>query len=103
MTDDLLYQKLSKELEEDFRPVKPLANAWKRALWILPAALLCLAATLLVFHLRPDHASFHFLELWGVVAFQILVSYKMLQYALDTGIPGSIRNRWDAVRCEARK
>jgi hypothetical protein len=94
VTDDRLYQKLRKELGDDFHPVKPLGNAWKRALWIFPAAVFCLAATLAVFHLRPDHAGFHFLELWGIVAMQILVSYKILEYSLNTGIPGTIRNRF---------
>ena len=92
MTEDRLYKKLREELGDTFDPVKPLGKASKRALWIFPTALVCLAVTLAVFHLRHDHASFHFLELWGFVAIQILAGYWILGTSLKTGIPGAIRN-----------
>jgi hypothetical protein len=89
VTEDRLYQQIRGKIEEDFAPVKPLKEPWKRALWIFPLLLLLAGAILAVFHLRPDASNFTPLELYGFIVLQVAVCYLLLSAVLKTGIPGS--------------
>ncbi|MEJ2108372.1 MAG: NrsF family protein [Acidobacteriota bacterium] len=89
MTEDRLYKQIRDTLKNDFVPVKPLKEAWKRAFWIFPLTLFCIVFTLEVFHLRPDYLNFHLMELWGFILLQVLACYFILSESLKTGIPGS--------------
>jgi len=92
VSEDCLFEELKEKLKDDFVPVKPLKEAWERALWILPVSLVFAAVTLVIFHLRPDYLNFHPLELYGFILLQILACYLALTVSLKTGIPGSFRS-----------
>jgi len=89
VTEDRLYRQIREKIEDDFVPVRPLKEPWKRALWIFPLALLLAVAFLAVFDLRPDAANFPPLELYGLILLQVAVCYALLKAILRTGIPGS--------------
>ena len=89
MTEDRLYQQIREKIEDDFAPVKPLKEPWKRAFWIFPLALLLAVAILAVFHLRTDASNFTPLALYGFILLQVAVCYLLLSAVLRTGVPGS--------------
>lgn len=89
MTEDRLYQQIREKIEEDFAPVKPLKEPWKRAFWIFPFVLLLAVAVLAVFHLRTDASNFTPLGLYGFILLQVAVCYLLLSAVLKTGVPGS--------------
>jgi hypothetical protein len=91
VADDRLLEQLKKDLSGDFKPVKPLQEPWKRALWLFPVSLLFMEITLAVFHLRPDYADLGPLALWGFCFLQIIACYLVFAASLEVCIPGSAR------------
>lgn len=88
MAEDRLLERLKTELDGDFAPVVPLAESWKRALWLWPAALVLLAVAIAGFGLRIDHARLGTLGLWGLGIVQFGAAYLVLAASLRSTIPG---------------
>ncbi len=71
----------------DLRPVKPLANPWKRLIVVVPVALAAMSMPLLYFQIR-DTTELGMLLGWVPVAIQVLLAFALLVLALREGIPG---------------
>lgn len=68
----------------DFRPVRPLARPWKRALALAPLAV----ALLLLVHVRyGTRADLGVLFVWGLSALQVAVGIGLVMAALREVIP----------------
>jgi hypothetical protein len=87
---DLAFEKLRETLAEDFQPVKPLAEGWKRALWLVPLIFAFMEITLAIFHLRPDAERFPPAILFGLPLLQLCICYLLFSLSLESGIPGSL-------------
>lgn len=89
MTDNA--RRLSPELRErlaaDFRPVRALPSPWRRAMFVLPAALIALMAAPVVFDVRPsDHLGFF--GIWGASIAQFSLGFVMVIAAMREAVPG---------------
>lgn len=90
MTDDALRlpAELRDRLAADFQPARMLPPPWRRALIVLPMALLAVAAAPLVFEVRADSARLGWVGMWGISAAQFAVGFVMLIAALRESVPG---------------
>ncbi len=83
-SSDQIPQALRDRVFADLRPVRPLADPWKRALVVAPLGLALVALVHLRFGTRADLDT---LLLWGVSLLQMLVGLLMVVVALREVIP----------------
>jgi hypothetical protein len=72
----------------DLTPVRPLPAPLRRALVLLPAGVLLLAAQPLFYGLRGDAAALGVVRLWGLSAGQSLLGLLFIAAALREAVPG---------------
>jgi hypothetical protein len=72
----------------DLSPVRPLPAPLRRALVLLPAGILLLAAQPLIYGLRGDAPTVGLLRLWGLSAAQSLLGLLFIAAALREAVPG---------------
>lgn len=80
-------QALLDAIKKDLAPVKPLAPPWRRALFVVPVALVVMGMPFLYYRLR-DTTDLGATLGWMPVAVQILLAFALLVFALREGIPG---------------
>ncbi len=90
MTDDALRlpAELRERLLSDFQPTRRLPSPWRRALLVLPVALIAVTAAPLVFEVRGDSDRLGWVGMWGVSAAQFVVGFVMVIAALRESVPG---------------
>ncbi|MEY4092874.1 MAG: Negative regulator of sigma [Acidobacteriota bacterium] len=93
---------LRAQLAEDFAPVRTLASPWRRALLVLPLALVALLAAPVYFDVRPGHARLGWLGVWGLSLAQFAIGFLMVVAAMRESVPGRSWSRraiaaWSAV------
>lgn len=81
-------QELRARLAADYGPVRILPSPWVRALWLLPFAVIAVAAAPVVFDIRPDASRLGWLALWGASSVQVLFGLALLVAALREAVPG---------------
>jgi hypothetical protein len=72
----------------DLSPVRPLPAPLRRALVLLPAGILLLAAQPLIYGLRGDAPVLGLFRLWGLSAAQSLLGLLFIGAALREAVPG---------------
>ncbi len=72
----------------DLTPVRPLPAPLRRALVLLPAGILLLAAQPLIYGLRDDAPVLGLFRLWGLSAAQSLLGLLFIAAALREAVPG---------------
>lgn len=72
----------------DLAPVRPLSAPLRRAMILLPAGLLLLAAQPLIYGLRGDAPALGLLRLWGLSVAQSLIGLLFIAAALREAVPG---------------
>src|SRR5688572_7936509 len=90
MTDETLGlpHQLRERLAADFHPVRVLSSPWRRALLVLPVALLALMAAPTFFEVRRSQAQLGWLGVWGLSLTQFAVGFLMVIAAMRESIPG---------------
>jgi hypothetical protein len=90
MTDEALRlpAELRDRLAADFHPVRALPSPWRRALLVLPVALVALLAAPTFFEVRPSQAQLGWLGVWGLSLAQFAVGFLMVTAAMRESIPG---------------
>ncbi len=83
-SDQGIPQALRDRVFADLRPVRPLAEPWKRALVVAPLGLALVALVHLRFGTRTDLGA---LLLWGLSLLQLVVGLGMVVVALREVIP----------------
>jgi hypothetical protein len=83
-----LPQDLRASLASDYRPVRPLASPWARALWLWPLAVLVLFAAPSVFDVRADAARLGLGGTWGASLVQVAVGLALAAAAMREAVPG---------------
>jgi hypothetical protein len=73
---------------DDLTPVRPLPAPLRRAMVLLPAGILLLAAQPLIYGLRGDADVLGVLRLWGLSAAQSLLGLLFIAAALREAVPG---------------
>ncbi len=76
---------MRERVRADLRPVRPLADPWKRALVVLPLAVVLIVAVHARYGTRHDLGA---LLLWGASMLQIAVGLALATAALREVIPG---------------
>jgi hypothetical protein len=72
----------------DLAPVRPLPAPLRRAMVLLPAGILLLAAQPLIYGLRGDASVLGLFRLWGLSAAQSLLGLLFIAAALREAVPG---------------
>jgi hypothetical protein len=72
----------------DLSPVRPLPAPLRRALLLLPAGILLLAAQPLIYGVRNDASVLGLYRLWGLSAAQSLLGLLFIAAALREAVPG---------------
>lgn len=72
----------------DLTPVRPLSAPLRRAMLLLPAGLMLLAAQPLIYGLRGDAPELGLFRLWGLSAAQSLLGLLFIAAALREAVPG---------------
>lgn len=76
------------EILADLTPVRPLPAPLRRAMVLLPAGVLLLAAQPLIYGLRGDADVLGLVRLWGLSAAQSLLGLLFIAAALREAVPG---------------
>ena len=84
---------LRRAIEADLRPVRPLASPWRRALGLVPIALVLLVISAAVFGLRVDSPDLGLSLTWGASVLQMLVGLAVMGFALREAVPGTLLTR----------
>lgn len=89
MTDDALRlpSELRERLAADFYPVRALPSPWRRALLVLPLAVVVLMAAPTVFEVRRD-TGLGWIGIWGLSIAQFALGFLMLAAAMRESVPG---------------
>jgi hypothetical protein len=77
----------------DLTPVRPLPAPLRRAMVLVPAGVLLLAAQPLVYGLRDDAVVLGLFRLWGLSAAQSLLGLLLIAAALREAVPGRMLPR----------
>lgn len=88
MSAGQLPEALRRAFERDPRPVRPLAPPGRRALALLPAGLLLVAAVPLVWGWRQNLSSLGVVAAWGLSVLQTLAGLALVGLALREAVPG---------------
>lgn len=80
----------------DLRPVRPLADPWRRALTVVPIAAVAMGMPFLYFRMR-DIGEIGASLAWVPIAVQILLAFGLLALALREAIPGRQLSRTTLV------
>jgi hypothetical protein len=88
MGEDKTFESLAAAIESDTSRVRADPSPGKKAIGILPYALLALATMTLVFGLRRDASELGAWVLWGLGAVQLLVAYGIFLLVVRDTIPG---------------
>ncbi len=89
MTGTPLPPRVREAVEQDHRPVRPLAPAWRRALVVAGLATLVLATTVLTSHLRTDLHHLPMWVSWGAAMLELMTGVLLVGLALREAVPGS--------------
>lgn len=81
-------RELRAQLAADYQPVRPLASPVVRMFWLLPLAVLTIAAAPLVFEVRGDAIRLGWFGLWGASSLQVAIGLALLVAALREAVPG---------------
>ena len=73
--------------------MQPLANPWRRALGLVPIALVLLVISAALFGLRVDSPDLGFSLTWGASVLQMLVGLTVMGFALREAVPGTLLTR----------
>src|SRR5688572_23564827 len=84
----MIPAELRARVEADYKPVRPLPPPFVRAAWLLPFALLALAAAPAFFSVRADTNRLGWAMTWGVSGLQVVFGFIVLIAALRDAIPG---------------
>jgi hypothetical protein len=87
-TFDRSHQAARGAILADLTPVRPLPAPLRRALVLLPAGILLLAAQPLIYGLRGDAPVLGVFRLWGLSAAQSLLGLLFIAAALREAVPG---------------
>jgi hypothetical protein len=87
-----LPEALRAAIAADLRPVRPLPSPGRRALALVPVALMLLFAAPTVFWLRLDAPVLGWWALWGMSAAQAVAGLVLIRVALDEAVPGRQRD-----------
>jgi hypothetical protein len=79
---------LRARLAAEYKPVRPLAAPLARVLWLLPFAVMAVAAAPLVFNVRTDAMRLGWMGLWGASGLQVLTGLALMAAALREAVPG---------------
>ena len=84
---------LREAIAADLRPVRPLPSPWRRALWLVPIALILLVISEAFFGLREDSPDLGLSLTWGASILQMLVGLAVMGFALREAVPGTLLTR----------
>jgi len=73
----------------DLQPVRPLAAPVRRALGLVPVAIVLLFAAVVIFGMRRDATRLGLALTWGASTFQILLGLALVVAALREAVPGT--------------
>jgi hypothetical protein len=79
---------LRARIASDYAPVRALPSPWRRALWVLPAAMVSLVAAPIAFNIRSDATSLGWIGVWGPSLLQFAAGLAVVAAALRESIPG---------------
>jgi hypothetical protein len=83
-----LPDSLRKAIEQDARPVRPLAPAWRRALGVAVVAAMIVIVSLLVIGPRSDIGEIPAWLSWGSCLLQLGIAMILVGLALRESVPG---------------
>jgi len=84
-----LFESIRDEVAADLVPVRPLAGAWKRALYLPVLFGLLVGSVLLVFGMRVDYPVLGPGIAWGFAVLQCLAAYTVVSLGLRITIPAA--------------
>lgn len=87
--DDLLLERLKREIETDLQPVQPLAQSWRRALSLLPVWVSLVVVSVGIFGIRADYQALGPQTAWILALTQVAAAYVLVAMGLQVTIPAS--------------
>ena len=90
MTDHAAPPQLRDRIAADLGPVTPLPKPWRRAVTLLPLAVLLLFAASTVYGLRGDASRIGWALTWGVSIVELALGMLLIGFALREAIPGRV-------------
>lgn len=94
MDDDKTLEALTAAIRPETEPIRKIAPPWRRALVLVPYALVAVAVLTLSRGVRSDAALLGPWFLFGVSAVQLAASYALFRIVLRETIPGSSSRPW---------
>jgi len=88
--DELLLERLRQEIASDLKPEKPLASAWRRALFLFPVWGALLVLSVGGFGIRNDYEILGPWAAWVLALIQFAVAYLLAIAGLRLAIPGAL-------------
>jgi hypothetical protein len=79
---------LRARLQDQYDVVRPLPSPWMRALWIVPLAVITVAAAPVAFDVRADASQLGWMLGWGASLLQVSIGFAIIAASLRESIPG---------------
>jgi hypothetical protein len=79
---------LRARLHDEYGIVRPLPSPWMRALWIVPLAVITVAAAPVAFDVRADASRLGWMLGWGASLLQVSIGFAIIGASLRESIPG---------------
>jgi hypothetical protein len=79
---------LRARLQGDYAAVQALPPPWMRALWIVPLAVITVAAAPVAFDVRADASRLGWMLGWGASLLQVAIGFAIIAASLRESIPG---------------
>lgn len=79
---------LRARLQHDYAAVRALPSPWLRALWIVPLAVITVAAAPVAFDVRADASRLGWMLGWGASLLQVAIGFAIIAASLRESIPG---------------
>jgi hypothetical protein len=86
-------QALRTLIAAELGPVRPLASPVRRALWLVPFAVVLLFAASAVFSIRADAPRLGWALTWGLSALEMTLGLALIAAALREAVPGTLLPR----------